>query len=162
MWLPIGLITGAFLASRAGMRTGRVAPYDVLAKMQTPKLLRSGRAKERCIEAMANGLAGVNLEYLVENPRTPALYDSGIRYCDDGCTRYDEWCDIPTVLSRGCGDCDDLVPWRLAELWRQGMHDAEAHAIEQRLPNGDTLFHLLIRFSGTSRTEDPSERLGMR
>jgi len=159
MLLPLSIIAGALLV-RSHMRTGRVAPYDVLAKLRTPGLLRSARAQERCIEALANGLALVNAEYLNARPNTPSLYTAGVRYCDDGRARYDEWCDIPTVLSRGCGDCDDLVPWRLAELWRAGETNAEAMAIAQKLDNGNTLFHLQIRF-GDGRIEDPSQRLGM-
>lgn len=161
LFWPLTLMGAGLLVTRSAMRTGRAAyTYDVLARLQTPSMLRSGRAKERCIEALANGLALVNLEFLNEHPHTPPLYNSGIRYCDDGGARYDEWCDIPTVLNRGCGDCDDLVPWRLAELWREGHQNAEAMAIEQQLKNGDTLFHLIIRVNG-NQTEDPSQLLGM-
>lgn len=160
MLFPILALGGALLVGRATMRTGRAVKYDVLHRLQVPSLLRSSRAKERCIENMANALALVNAEYLRENPRTPRVYTAGIRYCDDPKARYDEWCDIPTVLQRGCGDCDDLVPWRLAELLNDGVN-AEAHAIEQRLNNGDTVFHLLIRYPGSNQTEDPSAILGM-
>lgn len=162
MLLKLAMFTaGALIVTGKTMPRRVAGSYEVLAQLQTPGLLHSSAAKERCIEALANGLALVDVEYLKENPSTPKLYRSGVRYCDDSTARFDEWCDIPTVLSRGCGDCDDLVPWRLAELWRQGRTQAEAHAIEQVLSNGDTLFHLQIRFAGTNEIEDPSQMLGM-
>lgn len=117
------------------------------------------RAAERCIEAILEGLAGANAEYLAAHPETPYLYESGVRYEDDSDAVLDEWRDIPTVLEYGSGDCDDLVPWRIAELWRQGI-PARAIAHLQRDDDGGILFHAFIRVSG-NQTEDPSERLGM-
>lgn len=134
--------------------------YEVLARLKTPGLLFTQRQKERCIEAMLNGLAAINLEYLSAYPQTPLLYQSGVRYRDDSYTKFDEWCDIPTTLARGWGDCDDLVPWRIAELWRDGVRNATGMAIAQKLSNGSILFHALIKF-GNGQTEDPSRLLGM-
>lgn len=155
------LLITAFAVTRSSMRTGRGSSYNVEVRMQTPKLLTSRRGQERAIEAIANGLALVNVEYLNERPNTPALFDSGVFYCDDGKFKTrDPWNDIPTTLEKGCGNCTAIVGWRLAELWRQGYNDAEADAIHQTLPNGKTLFHLRIRY-GNGATEDPSQVLGM-
>lgn len=118
------------------------------------------RAAERCIEAILDALAVANFEYLREHPDTPALYMSGVRYKDDAYGDIDYWKDIPTVLRDGHGDCDDLVPWRIAELWQAGYRNAKSIAHLQRDTEGNTLFHAYVRVDGTN-TEDPSERLGM-
>lgn len=160
LFWPIALIATG-LAARSTMRTGRGASYNVEMRTLTPKLVQSRRAKERTIEAMANGLALVNVEYLNAFPNTPLLYESGLYYCDDDTFRVkDPWNDIPVMLEKGCGNCTAIVAWRLAELWRMGHDDAEADAIHQTLPNGKTLFHLRIR-RGNGSIEDPSKVLGM-
>jgi hypothetical protein len=118
------------------------------------------RAAERCIEAALDALAIIDLEYLQAHPNTPRLYDSGVRYRDDTADRVDRWLDIPSVLQRGFGDCDDLVPWRIAELWRDNIHNARSVAHLQRMQNGDVIFHATVR-AGLD-VEDPSANLGMR
>lgn len=159
MFGKLALIGAGLLIARPRTHAGRAATWNI--RMQTPDTVMSARAKERCAEALANALGFIDVEYLNEHPETPSLYDSGVYYCDPGMTRVDNWNDIPTVLGKGCGNCTALTGWRLAELWRQGQNNAEAHAIHQPLANGDTLFHLLIRFSGTNKFEDPSKLLGM-
>lgn len=118
------------------------------------------RAAERCIEAILDALAFANWEYLREHPETPALYLSGVRYKDDAYGEIDHWKDIPSVLAAGAGDCDDLVPWRIAELWQAGYKQARSVAHLQRDNDGNTLFHAYVRVDA-NHTEDPSERLGM-
>lgn len=57
-------------------------------------------------------------------------------------------------------NCEDLATWRAAELQRQGI-DAVAFWKEQILEDGQTLYHILVRWpNGT--IEDPSRLLGMR
>jgi hypothetical protein len=119
----------------------------------------SDRAAERVIEALIDGLAVANLEYLKAHPETPMLYASGVRYEDEE-SLLDEWRNIPAVLALGVGDCDDLVPWRIAELWMAGYSQARAIAHLQRMKEGKVLFHVLVRIQG-NQTEDPSQRLGM-
>lgn len=156
----LGLIAAGLLVTRKRTHAGRqLATWNI--RLQTPDSVASSRAKERCAEAVANALGLIAVEYLNEHPETPALYDAGVYYCDPGMTRVDNWNDIPTVMAKGCGNCTALTAWRLAELWRAGVTNAEAHAVYQPLPNGDELYHLLIRFVGTSQFEDPSQRLGM-
>lgn len=113
------------------------------------------------IEHLITGLALVDLEYLTAFPATPLLYKSGVRYvADKPGQRFDAWRDIPTTIASGGGDCDDLVPWRLAEHWRAGNSRARASVIEQPKPEGGVLYHVFI---GGVRggTEDPSRILGM-
>ena len=164
MILPyIFAAAGLLVARGKQMHAGRVSSpeYNIMLRQATPQLLRSDRAKERCAEAIVNGYALVNAEYLNENPETPLLYNSGVYYCDDGRKAYDQWFDIPTTLERGCGNCTALTSWRLAELWRDGRYEAEAKAVLQHLSGGRVLYHLLVRFAGSNMTEDPSRILGM-
>lgn len=162
LW-PITILGAAVLVAKNRARTGYSQSYDIRSRLETTSLLRSGRAKERCIEAMALSHALINQEYLNEFPQTPPLYESGVTYCDSGkFARFDDWYDIPSAMKLGCANCATLVPWRLAELWRSGVTNAEPLAIEQVLRDGNTLFHLLIRFQGSDKTEDPSINLGMK
>lgn len=99
----------------------------------------------------------------------PPLYKSGVRYQlePDHGSGDDQFDLPPEVYARRWGDCDDLVIWRLAELWKP--YDA------QKLPGliasmavphcvADWQFgelHVLVRMPN-NKTEDPSELLGMR
>lgn len=160
MFGKLALIGAGLLLARPKTHAGRgAATWNI--RLQTPGEVRSTRAKERCAEAVANALGAIDVEYLNEHPNTPGIYESGVYYCDSGMTRIDDWNDIPTMLRKGCGNCTALTGWRLAELWRQGVMNAEAHAVYQPLDNGDELYHLLIRYVGSSQFEDPSARLGM-
>lgn len=135
--------------------------YEIVSQIQAIERLPSRRARERVIEHLITGHALVALEYLNAFPQTPMLYRSGVRYVGDKPgQRFDAWRDIPTVLETLTGDCDDLVPWRLAELWRSGVQSARASVIEQKKPEGGIVYHVFI---GGVRggTEDPSRILGM-
>lgn len=137
--------------------------HDILARVATTDaLIDAGldRASERCIEALANGFARVNVEYLKAFRLTP-LYRSGIRYYHNGKLGYDEWVDIATVYKRGVGNCAGLVPIRLAELWMAGERNARPVATIQRLPRDEINWHLFLK-RGNGQEEDPSRRLGMR
>lgn len=70
----------------------------------------------------------------------------------------DEHFDLPeTVLRRGWGDCDDLAPWRAAELRASGV-DPEARAIV--IPSGPNRWHAVVERSD-GRIDDPSKAAGM-
>jgi hypothetical protein len=120
--------------------------------------LKSDRARERCIEYLLVALAQCNLEFLKANHFTPPLYKSGVTYCGD-MGPDDPWKDIPQVLKDGCGDCDDLVPWRLAELWLRGVQASPVAHLETD-SEGNALFHVTIA-TPSGDTEDPSIMLGM-
>lgn len=138
--------------------------YNALFRIGSLGRLRSDRAKERCFEALCLASARINLEYLREHPRTPAIYHAAVRYRSDTHLDPDPWCDLPLTLAARGGDCDDLVPWRLAELWNQGYSDARPMAYIQRTRNGRVVFHILIKYrnrAGIVETEDPSALLGM-
>lgn len=109
----------------------------------------------RLIEAMVEGLAGVDVVLLEWYPRIPGIYTFRPRYRVE---HAELWKDIGYILQDRCGDCKDLVAWRLAELWRMGV-DAKAEAILERHAN-KLQFHVFIRY-GTGAVEDPSRELGM-
>jgi hypothetical protein len=107
-----------------------------------------------------------NRYYLHTHPNTPLLYSSGVRYQrEPNAFRYEEFADIPTVLKRGWGDCDDLVAWRVAEIQHREKRPADP-LIYWRLherPNGSplTIWHVQVRRQDTGEVEDPSRLLGM-
>lgn len=103
--------------------------------------------------------------------RVPLLYKSGVRYMEEPLNqaklgqgepqRVEEFAAIPAVLERGWGDCDDLAPWRCAELREHG-EPAKIRIQWKRHPTtGQKLFHIIVRRADGS-IEDPSRLLGMR
>lgn len=96
----------------------------------------------------------------------PPLYSSGVRFeLEAGHGTGHELFDLPpTVYRRGHGDCDDLVIWRLLELW-QGIPTSELATLiaADRVArcrcewHGRNL-HVSIRMPNGS-TEDPARIL---
>jgi RNA polymerase subunit RPABC4/transcription elongation factor Spt4 len=143
---------------------------------------------------------------LIRAGLVPALYNSGVRYRPEPwpstCRRckasnapqasrcascggreldhVEEFADAATVLHRGWGDCDDLSPWRTAELQEAGDLKADSKISWKTAckncgakVNGNSLkcprcgstrrnrvFHVVTR-RGDGRVEDPSQYLGM-
>jgi hypothetical protein len=67
--------------------------------------------------------------------------------------------DIPALYKRGKGDCNELVPVRIAELWRAGVA-ASPYLTKQARPGGGYTYHALVQYPDGS-SEDPSLILGM-
>jgi len=90
----------------------------------------------------------------------PPLYASGVRYFTEP-AGVEDWQDVVTTLARGGGDCEDLVPWRVAELRVQGI---AARPVVKAYPPTPTrrawYWHILLKH-GDERVEDPSRALGM-
>ena len=96
--------------------------------------------------------------YLKSNPRTPALYRSGVRYKPDPIAGQELFAGVPGIIARGGADCEDLASWRVAELRLRGER-ARARISWRR--RGDTWrYHVTVR-RGDGSVEDPSKRLGM-
>lgn len=111
-----------------------------------------------------NGVVEAN-RLLIRAGLIPTLYTSGVRYRPEPWGQgIEEFADALTVMKRGWGDCDDLGPWRVAELREAG--DAAAHvkiSWKTRIgKNGKPFrgFHVTARH-GDGRVEDPSRYLGM-
>jgi hypothetical protein len=110
------------------------------------------------IKPVLEALVEINRLYL-RTHHAPPLYHSHVRYQpepEDGMP--EEFAAIPKILSRGWGDCDDLAPWRVAELQEAG--EAARIRITWRRPGGRRLYHVLVR-RADGRIEDPSRLLGM-
>lgn len=67
--------------------------------------------------------------------------------------------DVPALYSRGKGDCNELAPVRIAELWQAGV-DASPHLIRERNGQGGWTYHSAVLWPDGS-CEDPSRILGM-
>lgn len=111
-------------------------------------------------------------------PLIPPLYLSAVRYREEPKSWELEHFDtIPVVLKRGWGDCDDLAPWRAAELRATG-EDRHANIMVKWRENesGSRLYHIVVRRSNVPRSkvdgfrfsadklgvyEDPCRVLGM-
>lgn len=99
---------------------------------------------------------GLNEEWLLENPNTPRLYESGVRYRRER-PRVEDWLMIPDLYARRFGDCEDLGAALAAERRvRDGCLDAVAFTRR----TGRKTFHTLVDCDG--RVEDPSRVLGMK
>ena len=119
--------------------------------------------------ALAQALCKVNEIHLLYFPNTPKLYESGVRYHDEGDVEI--WPDIPTILETGWGDCEDLACYRVAELRAQGVKADPL--IRWRKEKNRFVYHMLVllpdnvstRYSykndGGRWVEDPSKLLGM-
>lgn len=122
------------------------------------------------IKAILDAQVRNNLAYLSLNPQTPWLYASGVRYANEpegqkfNGLPAEEFALIPVVLARKKGDCDDLAPWRCAELIRSGEPaKIRIQWRARRNPDGSRgrkYFHIVVRRADGS-IEDPSALLGM-
>ena len=68
--------------------------------------------------------------------------------------------DVETLYRRGEGDCNELVPVRLAELWRAGVWRASPWLTKARNSRGGWTYHAQVLWPDGS-SEDPSLILGM-
>jgi hypothetical protein len=67
--------------------------------------------------------------------------------------------DIPALYRRGKGDCNELAPVRVAELWRSGIA-ASPYLTKEPNDRGGVTYHALVLWPDGS-SEDPSLILGM-
>jgi hypothetical protein len=117
-------------------------------------------ARGRRIEDLQNVIDAVTLidRHQLRMGYAPSLYESGVVYRRE---RHGTLPGLERVQSAeetfliGYGDCDDLAPWRAAELQLQGV---EARAEVIRSPGVG--YHVVVRLP-SGRIEDPSARLGM-
>jgi hypothetical protein len=119
------------------------------------------------IDAMLATTYLLDCWHLARHPEVPPLYQAGVVYrrerrgdpIDGLESERDEerFLTIPAVRSRGGGDCDDLAPWRAAELTvREGI-PSRPWAIEVRPGR----VHVVV-WRSDGYVEDPARALGMR
>lgn len=107
------------------------------------------------IEAMLWGLAKVSLVQIQDGRVTVPLYKSGARYRREPLPR-ERWQSALETAQLKAGDCEDLVAWRVAELWAAGERGARPECYSPR----PGLIHCVVR-RASGRRECPSRMLGM-
>lgn len=102
-------------------------------------------------------LCRADVLYLRQNPRTPDLFRSGVRYRrePDG---LEEWKSVPYVIAQGYGDCEDLACWLAAQERVRGVL-AEPHFYFRQIGNL-SMYHIVTKYPD-GRIVDPSALLGM-
>lgn len=137
----------------------------ICLNLRQPQMQRSQYLAATAADCL-NALVRANIRYIgaeiYQGRRVPLLYQSGVRYAEEpwnaNGARVEEFADIPTVYARRWGDCDDLAPWRVAELRAMG-EPAKIRITWKTLKSG-RLFHVLVR-RANGQIEDPSKILGM-
>lgn len=114
------------------------------------------------LRPLLEALTSANVAWLQTHPAAPSILAPAAR------VRYgreprgvEHWQSLPSLLSSGVGDCEDLAAARAAELRVSGI-DASAVPLRVRRAagiGGVDLWHIVVQ---TPRgTEDPSLALGM-
>lgn len=129
-----------------------------LSSGKTSGWLHRSRMLGLAIKAILEAQVRINQIYL-RTHHVPLLYASGVIYQEEPQTGYEEFACIEPIYKRGWGDCDDLAPWRCAEL-RNAGEKAKIRIQWKRQPSGQKLFHIVVRRENGA-IEDPSRILGM-
>lgn len=110
------------------------------------------------LESLVNGLAMQSYAQMMDPktaPKIPPLYTSSIRYRMEPAGR-EIWQSAFETATRGVGDCEDLVAYRLAELWKDNVKArAKVLTITPRLR------HVVVQHKDGT-IEDPSKNRGMK
>lgn len=122
--------------------------------------LKRSRMLALAIKPLLEASVVINRRYLRAFPQTPPIYQAGVVYQNEPPDQgFEDFAVIPAMLKRGWGDCDDLAPWRVAELQERG-ENARIRIQWKKLPGKGKLYHIVVR-RGDGRIEDPSYLLGM-
>lgn len=121
--------------------------------------LRDSRYFALAVRAVMEGVIEANRIFL-RHHAVPPMYSLGLKYQSEPPGTTEEFADIPTVLSRGWGDCDDLVAFRIAQLRHEGEHATPRVSWRPAANGRPRLFHVLVR-RADGTIEDPSALLGM-
>ena len=119
-------------------------------------ILLRGRKRED-LQGAINAATMID-EHQLREGYAPPLYESGVVYRRERQHTLPGLERIQTAEEAyliGYGDCDDLAPWRAAELRLRGIR---AHAEVIRSPGVG--YHVIVVYP-SGRVEDPSARLGM-
>ena len=147
------------MLSARNRSTGERLPMPLKPISIDVKLFRGPRDADRSRQALCGlmfGLVQVNRGWLKHYPATPQFYRLGVLYRPERGT--EAWADIPTILERGYGDCEDLACWRCAELNNKGVKASPY--ITWRKAGGRTIYHALVKWPN-GKIEDPSRATGM-
>lgn len=120
---------------------------------------QQSRVLGHAVIELLRAVVKVNLFYMKLH-HVPPLYQSNVRYAPEPKGTTEEFATIPVILARGKADCDDLAPWRVAELQAVG-EKADIRLQWKKNPRtGQRMYHVVVR-RGDGRIEDPSALLGM-
>lgn len=136
----------------------KMYPQGVAFGIDDAFRVRASKSKNAiALGALLDCLIDLDLVYLSAYPSTPGLYNSGVVY--RLMPTEAPWDTIPTLYTRGYGDCKSLVAARIAELRRAGR---VARPVFRHIKDGwGTMYHILILHSN-GHWECPSRALGMR
>lgn len=132
---------------------------------EIPSIRQRARLLGLVVRPMLEAAVQAN-QVILSTHHVPPLYESGVRYREEPRGQgYEEFALIPVVFARKWGDCDDLAPWRVAEL-RQKGEKAKVRITFRRQSSGFQLYHVLVRRAPSAgyprgQIEDPSRVLGM-
>ena len=124
-----------------------------------PSVAYKRRLLARLVRPILEAAVQAN-QNLLRNLKVPPLYQCGVRYQNEPEGTNEEFALIPVVLARKWGDCDDLAPWRCAELREQGENAKIRVSWKVYKPSGFALYHVTVR-RADGTIEDPSKILGM-
>lgn len=114
----------------------------------------------KALQTLLMALMYIDMLEIQDDPTTPLLFKSGVKYMEEPPGRED-WQDVRTTLAMQWGDCEDLACWRAAELRvRYGIEAKPCFTWKLR-ENGGYLYHIQVLLPD-GRIEDPSRTLGMR
>jgi len=139
-----------------------VLEWDLFGHPEDPK---DRELSQKSLLVALEALTHRNQLYLKNHPKTPPIYRAPVRYEREMGTEL--WSDIPTILKKGYGDCEDMAGWRVAEL-RENGHRASPY-VRYKKVDGKYHYHALVKRAGQDAMtgqhkawiEDPSRRLGM-
>jgi hypothetical protein len=123
------------------------------------RLMKASRYQAHLVRPFLHALTMAN-RVLLRTHHVPKIYEAGVRWQNepaDGSP--EEFASCFVVISRGWGDCDDLAPWRCAEL-REAGENARIRITWRKKRSGMRVYHVLVR-RGDGSIEDPSALLGM-
>ena len=119
-------------------------PYRITMVLDVFAREQDRAVAHQCVAHCLKALTLCDVAYLRANPQVPLLYQSGVHYEEEP-PGQEDWQDIPTTLSLGYGDCEDLCCWRAAELQVRSGIAAWPYFIWRRRPRGGLLYHIQVR-----------------
>lgn len=139
--------------------------YPVLFELAGIDHLQSIERVKAIIYGGTEFLAFCNLEWLIENPGTPRLYQIAPKY--DLKVRplaFDAWYDLVRVYELRQGDCKDFVAIRLAEERKAGNIQCSPFVTHKDIRDpatGEIYRSFHVQLMNGRQLEDPALKLGM-
>jgi len=141
-------------------------PVFDIKLFENPDDVTDKKRSQDCLLLMFEALVNIDQLWIrTHRNSTPPLYKANVRYEREFGTEL--WCDIPTIMEKGYGDCEDLAAWRCAEIREAGGKSSPY--VTYKKVEGRFHYHAIIKRAGVNPAtgkfgkflEDPSRRLGM-